>query len=384
MNIMSWMIPMAAVITLALLVMLAIARHNARHFPHLAPLPTGPHQSLPPLSVLIPARNEAAHIGRMVAALVAQDYPNFEILILDDHSTDDTAQEALTAAAGNPHVQVLPGTPLPAGWVGKNWACHQLAAAARHDWLLFTDADVIWQPGALRAVIHHSLGQGADLLTVWPTQLTVTWAERLVVPLMSFFLLGYLPIGLAHDPRAIAAAAANGQCLLFTRAAYQRSGGHAAIHASLVDDISLAYRIKQAGLRLRMANGSSLVQCRMYETPTAVINGYTKTLVAAHGNSTPRLLLATFAQLGLFVAPWLLAPIAAGYGAWMLCLWWFALGLLGISIRMQTAATAGLRRRDALLLPLSILIYTYIALHAIWVQLRHGGPIWKGRRVTSP
>ncbi|MFQ3647257.1 MAG: glycosyltransferase, partial [Anaerolinea sp.] len=130
----------------------------------------------PFVSILIPARNEAAVIGQTVAALTQQTYPHFELLILDDQSSDGTAE--IARAAGDKRTRILTGRPLPSGWAGKNWACWQLAQEARGDLLLFTDADTRWEPEALAALLAHQEMTQADLLTAWPTQITHTWAER--------------------------------------------------------------------------------------------------------------------------------------------------------------------------------------------------------------
>ncbi len=184
---------------------------------------------------------------------------------------------------------------------------------------MFTDADVRWEPGALDALAHELEAGGADLLTVWPTQQTVTWGERLVVPLMAFSVLGYLPALLVHHARQPAFAAANGQCLAFRRAAYERLGGHAAVRSDIVEDIS-ARRAKRLGLRLRMADGAGLVRCRMYERWSEVRDGYAKNLLAGHGGSVAVRWRSAPCSTGfVFLAPW--AWLVAGLaledpGAW--------------------------------------------------------------------
>jgi chlorobactene glucosyltransferase len=379
---MVWITALAGLSTLLLSGMLIIAVHNYKRFPRLTKASGTKPMDLPPVSILVPARNEAAHIASLVTALRSQAYPEFELIILDDHSCDGTAALAAAAAAGDPRVEILYGAALPSGWVGKNWACHQLSEAARYDWLLFTDADVIWEPDALAAVVAHARCHNADLLTVWPTQVTGSWAERMVVPMMAFFLLAFLPIALAHEPRAAAASAANGQCLLFSRRGYEFSGGHRAVRGSLVDDISLAYQTKLAGRRLRMADGNHLLHCRMYADFESVLHGYTKVLLAGSTSSLPLLFLGALALLVLFVAPWPLALAMFFLNHPGLAAWLLIIALLGIAVRGVTAATAHLPRRDALFLPVSVVVVTYITFHAIWTQLRHGGPVWKDRRFT--
>lgn len=374
----------------ALLVMAIIAWHNLRHFPHLAQQFAKPPSTAiaslrhAPLSILIPARNEAEIIGTSVRALLRQRYPDFEVIVLDDHSTDATAQIATSAAAEDPRFRLVTGAVLPQGWSGKNWACHQLAQLARHDLLLFTDADVQWQPGALDALMTMQRATEADLLTVWPTQLTYSWGERLVVPLMSFALLAYLPVTFAHHSPYAVAAAANGQCLLFQRRAYQICGGHAAIRNRVLDDVLLAQQIKASGLCLRMADAAGLVVCRMYRSSQDVINGYAKNILAGHGASLGLLLLSTLFHLLLFVGPWLW--LAAGSGGLLLTGWpWWplALILLGFLVRGMTAYSTRQRLYDTLWMPFSVLLMTWIAGKAIWWQLRYGGPQWKGRSLGN-
>ncbi len=171
----------------ALATVLAIALTNLRTFPRLRvnATPASPATALPAVDVLIPARNEAAVIGATVQYLLDQGYPRLNVLLLDDQSEDGTARAALAAAGQAQNFHLLRGQPLPGGWLGKNWACHQLADAATGDILIFSDADVRWHPGALQAVVDELHRSSADLLTVWPTQTTVTWGERLAVPLMA-------------------------------------------------------------------------------------------------------------------------------------------------------------------------------------------------------
>ena len=300
---------------------------NAIVFPRLGRHPTSAEISL--VSVLIPARNEAAIIAAAVRRALAQTYPRLELIILDDHSQDGTAEVALTAGGGDPRLHVLPGEPLPAGWLGKNWACQQLAQAAKGDYLLFIDADVELAAGAVAALMGEMEATRADMLTVWPTQRTVTWAERLTAPLMAFAILGYLPLPLVHHTPWRAFAAANGQCLLFRRRAYQQVGAHAAVRGEIVEDVMLARRIKGAGLRLRMADGAGLIACRMYDGWRAVREGYGKNILAGYGGRVSVLLLATLFHWLTFLWPWV----------------WLAVGWSGGSLRLAVVAVGAHRPR---------------------------------------
>jgi chlorobactene glucosyltransferase len=339
--------------------------------------------NLPParISLLVPARNEAAVIGETVRSLLGQDGDEIELLILDDHSTDGTAEIACAAAGGDPRLRVLPGKDLPTGWLGKNWACHQLAAAARGEILIFTDADVRWGSGALAALLAEQDHRQADLLTIWPTQESVTWSERLTVPLMALVVHAYLPILFVHHSPFPLFGAANGQCMLFRRDAYNQIGGHEAVRDNVVEDVSLARRIKSHGLRLRMAEGNHLITCRMYRSWAQVRDGFAKSILKGYGNAAG-LIAATLFHWLVFLVPWILLILGAlgvDLPGWPL--WPLALALWGIGLRALTAIHSQQRVGDALLFPLSVLVMTRIAGQALWWQVRYGGPLWKGRVV---
>jgi chlorobactene glucosyltransferase len=325
--------------------------------------------------LLVPARNEAAVIGMTVRQLLAQEYPDFEVLVLDDQSSDATMQVARSAAVDDERLHVLVGSPLPEGWLGKNWACHQLAAQASGDVLVFTDADVRWHPEALAALIAQLERHHCDVLTVWPTQETHGWAERLTVPLMALAVLGYLPELLVRYAPWAVFAAANGQCLAFRREAYQAIGGHAAVRDRIVEDVALARLAKQHRRRLLMADGNRLIACRMYHGWSAVRDGFAKNIIAGYGGVVP-LMLATVFHWLVFLAPWVWLSTRPG-------LWPLTLVILGVGARMITAGATRQRLGDALLMPLSVLLMTAIAAQAVWWQVRYGGPRWKGRAIVS-
>ena len=363
--------------TLALIAIAGVTILNVLTFPRLdeAPEPT----AFPLVSVLIPARNEAEVIGATVRRLLRQDYPALEVLVLDDDSTDGTAEVARAAAGDDDRLRVLTGRPLPDGWLGKSWACHQLGRAAQGALLLFTDADVSWTPGAFRRIVGEMEHRHADLQTVWPTQRTVTWTERLVVPLMAFVIVGYLPLLAVHHIPWPVFAAAMGQCLTFRRAAYERIGGHAAVRDEIVEDVAFAKAVKRAGLRLRVADSGGVICCRMYHNWDEVRNGFAKNVLAGHGDSIAFLLLSWAFHWMLFLLPWLWLALGwlGGPRGWPL--WPLALIVLGVGVRALTAAFSRQRVQDALGLPVSTLLMAVIAAQSIWWRVRYGGPRWKGR-----
>ncbi len=380
--------------TAALLGMIGITISNLLFFPRLR-VPSQRQSPEPFVSVLIPARNEAKVIGGTVRRLLDQSYRNFELVVLDDNSTDGTGARAAEAAGGDPRLRVIGGQPLTQGWGGKNWACHQLSQAATGEILLFTDADVVWSPDGLLALVDEMRRGRAGLQTVWPTQIAETWAERLTVPNMALVVLGYLPILLTHHTRWSPFAAANGQVMAFRRAAYERIGGHAGVRSEVVEDIKLARRIKAAGERLRMADGNGLIACRMYTDWPSVRNGFAKSIVGGYGSVAGVVLAAIFHWLVFLVPPiWLLAgwlnpvrydlalgPLALTLPGWP---WWPALlTAAGIAVRAATAWFSRQRVADALLMPVSALVMTVISALGCWWQVRYGGPVWKGRVIRA-
>jgi chlorobactene glucosyltransferase len=328
------------------------------------------------VSILIPARNEAAVIEQTIRAIRQQSYTNFQLILLDDSSTDGTGAIARAAAESDSRIQIISGQPLPQGWAGKNWACHQLSQQASGDILLFTDADVRWQPDALLAILQQFDHSQAHLLSIWPTQTTISLSERMTVPLMAFVILGYLPLPLVHYTRFASFAAANGQCMIWDRHTYQAVKGHQSIRADVLDDVKLARKVKSAGYRLRMADANTFMQTRMYSDWSTVRAGFAKNILAGYGNSVIALLLAIVFHWAILILPWIIC-IDPAYR-----LWGSLLIALSVGSRMLSAQFTHQRKRDALLLPVSALLMTIISFQSIRWHFT-GGPRWKGRTLSS-
>jgi len=340
--------------------------------------------SFPRVSILVPARNEEDNIEACVRSLLAQDYPDFEVVALNDESTDRTGA-ILAALDGEPRLRVLNGMPLPPDWLGKHWACHQLAQAATGELLLFTDADTRHHPQALREAVAALHAERADLLTALPRQIVGSWAERLIVPIILWSLFALVPLALAHRLRRTSLVVAVGQYMLFRREAYDRSGGHAAVRQHAVDDIALARRIVSQGLRWRLADAGVRVRCRMYRNPGQVVEGLSKNLFAAFDYGWPQFLFV-WAWMGLVFVIW---PMLLG------------LGLLGVtlpSFSLEAAAVAvagsiglwlivvrrfGLPTYLALLYPVSMALTVIIAFRSMALTLT-GKATWKGRALVRP
>ena len=271
---------------------------NAYAFPVLRAGDRAPDR--PRTSLLVPARDEERRLPRALPGLLAQ--PAEEILVLDDGSTDATA--AVLARYDDPRLRVLAGADRPASWVGKNWACHQLAEAATGELLVFCDADVVLRPGALDALWTQARRQRADVFSVFPRQHAHSAGERLLVPLIDENLLAFLPHQLLDAP-VPAAAVANGQLLAFRRAAYRRIGGHAAVAGQIVEDLALARRSRRLGLKLGLALGGDLVGVRMYDGYRATVAGLGKSMRAAHGGRDVLLAASAAWNLTAYTLPWL-------------------------------------------------------------------------------
>ncbi|QSB13795.1 glycosyltransferase [Natronosporangium hydrolyticum] len=282
---------------------------NLASFPVLGRRPSAA-PPLPRVSLLVPARDEADRLPRCLPGLLAQ--PAAEVLVCDDESTDDTAGVVRRAAADDPRLRLVPGTPRPPGWIGKSWACHQLAAAATGDLLVFCDADVLLQPGALAALWAELTRQRSEVFSVFPRQQTGTLGERLLVPLIDEVLLSFLPHRLLSLP-VPAAATANGQLLAFRRSAYQAIGGHRAVADRIVEDLALGRLARRRGLRLGLALGGDLVSARMYDGYPQTVRGLGKSMREAHGDRDALLLASLGWHLLAYTVPWLRWRSAPGW-----------------------------------------------------------------------
>lgn len=360
-------------ITGALLIITLTMALNLLTFPKLKP--DSPTEK-PFVSILIPARNEAHIIGKTVDNLLKQNYSNFEVIVLDDNSEDGTGDIARKAGKDDSRLQVISGEPLPENWMGKSWACHNLAQEAKGDILIFTDADVQWQAGALEAAISQMQHSKVDMLTVWPTQITETMPERLTVPLMALVILGYLPVFMVHHSTLSIFAAANGQCMAWRRDAYFAIEGHQAVANNVLDDVTLARLAKKKGFRIRMTDGAGFIQTRMYSNWATVRDGFAKNILAGYGNGVFGLLIGTIFHWLIFIFPY----VALFFPQYRL--WGLLLILLGITLRITSALFTKQRIIDALLMPASVVLMTIIATQSIYWHLS-GKTAWKGRKLKE-
>jgi chlorobactene glucosyltransferase len=334
---------------------------------------------LPFVSILIPARNEERSIGPCLDSLIRQVYPSFEVLVLDDGSDDRTAEIARGFCARSDRVTLMSGEPLPNGWYGKAFACDQLGGRARGDILIFTDADTVHAPAMIRAVIG-ALAAGADVVTAFPEQVMRSIGERLAVSFMLFTVWAFLPVGRVWSDPSPRFVAANGQFLAFTRAAYARVGGHAAVRRSVLDDVDLARRAKHMGLRVRLTDGVSTVRTRMYRGFAAVWRGFSKNALALTGGSIVGAALCAVTLASLYVMPpvILITGVIGGRDGWT---WRYLPALLVVLMCVQAGiATKRARgpRWQVALHPFGVLLFLVILANSVRWRVR-GYREWKGR-----
>ena len=322
------------------------------------------------VSLLVPARDEAHRIGPTIESLLAQrGLADVEILVLDDGSTDGTAQVVGAVAGADARLRVLTGTPPPPGALGKPHACAQLAAAAGGETLVYVDADVVLAPHAVAAAVAVLRGpRPLDLLCPWPRQMSAGLLGRLVQPLLAWSWLTTLPLRVAERSARPSMAVANGQFLLVDAVALARAGGWQSVSGAVLDDIGLARAVRAAGGRTGVADGSALATCRMYATGRELSDGYRKSLWAAFGPPVGSLAVATALAI-VYVLPGAAALTGSRIGALG-----YAAAVAG---RLSVHRWSG-RPWDAVAHPLSVVALLGL-LASSWAGHLRGTLRWKGR-----
>ena len=250
------------------------------------------------VSVLIPARNEERNISNILKSLHTQSYQKLEIVVYDDDSTDHTAEIILKCKKDDPRIKLIAGKTLPDGWLGKNHACHQLAMEAQGKYFLFLDADVSLTIGAIENAIAELKENELKLLSVFPKQLMLTLGEKLVIPMMNWILLSFLPLFLISKSKKNSLAAANGQFMLFEAETYRKYWFHEKVKNIPVEDIQIARLMKQELLKIQTYLSDEQVQCRMYTSYRTALNGFVKNVSEFFGGS--KTIMSLFAFISTF------------------------------------------------------------------------------------
>ena len=339
----------------------------------------------PLVTVVVPARNESETIVAVVRSILASSYGAFELLVVDDRSTDDTAAIVERLAAGNPRVRLVRGEPLPDGWYGKPWACAQGARAGTGGLLLFTDADTRHEPELLGRAVGALGHERADLITVAPHQRCVTFWERLVMPQI------WLLLGLRYHPREVNRARrerdviANGQFILTTREAYDAVGTHAAVRHEVAEDLALAQAYLRHGRRIHFAFAERLMETRMYQSLPQLVEGWSKNVYLGGRRSFPQEPARRALVPAMLLAAtgfWLIPPLvllAGTLGAGIGSLARPALVAAGLSVLFWGLISYGMKIpvTYGLLYPLGALMTLYIILRSTWRGERRVE--WRGR-----
>ena len=335
------------------------------------------------VSILIPARDEEPRIGRAVETALASRGVDLEVVVMDDHSTDRTVEIVEAIAARDPRVRVETAPALPKGWAGKQHACHALASVARGTILLFVDADVELAPDGVARAVGFLESSGADLVSGFPRQVTGTPVERLVIPLIHFVLLGYLPIFAMRRSTSEAYAAGCGQLFLARRDAYERAGGHSSIRATFHDGLQLPRSFRRTGLKSDLFDATKIATCRMYHSAAEVIRGLAKN---AHEGMAGKRAIWVWSTLllGANVFPPVL--VVTGLVTGSRAVWWWV-AVVATAIALATRLALAIRFRQSIfglsLHPIGISLLVGIQWYS-WCLRRVGrGIAWKDRAQTD-
>jgi chlorobactene glucosyltransferase len=323
------------------------------------------------VSILIPARDEEENILALLRSIQSQDHQNYEVIILDDSSSDNTYKTCLDFAATDRRFRVIKGKPLPYDWLGKNFACHQLAQQAKGDHFLFLDADEKVYDGLINSALHRMHVFKLGLLSLFAEQQMETLGEKLVVPLMHYILLNLLPLRLVYLVKNSAVSAASGQFMLFDGELYRQRQWHAQVKDKVVEDIEIMRVVKSAGYNGEALLANGMLSCRMYKNYSESVNGFSKNFLAAFNYSIITLLIYLVIVIG---GPMIVITTLN------LQLILFMISLITLSRVMISLPSRQNAWLNILLHPLQMINLTLIAFLAIQKYLTKT-TVWKGRPI---
>jgi glycosyltransferase involved in cell wall biosynthesis len=333
-----------------------------------------PGTTLPRVSIIVPARNEAAMIAASVRSLLAIDYPDYELVVVDDRSDDATGEilDGLKSEYGA-SLTVVHVRELPTGWLGKTHAMWAAAKQATGAWILFSDADVIHAPDALQRTVHYAEQEQADHMVLLPTMLMDSVGERMMIPLfLTMFVFDYRPWKV-RDPKARDSMGV-GAFNMIRRSAYEKIGTYESMRLSVVDDMRLGEKVKQAGLPSRVAFGEGMVAVRWAVGARGVIGNLTKNFFAHLHYNIALSMAAVFVLLWLQLGPWVGALLATGWARAGYVVALFCLIALNRGLRGHTK----IRAAYILLQPAASMLMVFTLLRSMVLTLAHGGVEWRG------
>ena len=324
------------------------------------------------ISILIPARNEENNIGNCLRKVLLQDYNNFEIVVLDDQSDDRTLEILTSFEKETNKIKVVRGKQLPDDFTGKNWACHQLSEKAEGDYLLFIDADVILETDAVSRSLAEMKKYKLQMLSVFPTQIIKSFGETLIVPLMNWLLLTFLPLKFVYTFKSKSFSAANGQFIIFENNAYRKSGGHSSLRTEIVEDMEFARKLKTMDYKVKTYLGGSLVSCRMYSDFKSAFTGFSKNFFPGFKISAVSFIII----LILFQICYLL-PIIMIFFNYLFAATFIMILLQRILISIISGQYILV---NTFLHPVQMMMALFVGLNSIRVTFSKNR-IWKGRRL---
>lgn len=345
-------------------------------------------QDAPFVSIIVPARNEEGKIARCLESLLAQDYPNFEIVAIDDRSTDATGEIIGALAARDSRIKFVKGKDAPSGWIGK---CNALAHAvgyASGDWYIFTDADTYHRPNSVADAVNYGIENKIDLMSFLPMQELGSFPEKLIMPvLLSAFLIGD-PFHAVNDPRD-KRAYAHGQYILCRRSSYLAVGGHRSVRDEIVEDHALARVFKEKGYKIEVADGKTLYSVRMYTDLTSLWYGWTKNLYSFIDSKLSYLIILLLMLNTVVVLPWFWLGFVTYqwttglYTEGLLCLTLLAIAQFSMPslwLKRTSCHHDGVSWYHFFLTPFGCLAVSALYMHAAYLVHTGGQVNWKGRR----
>lgn len=374
----STILALAILTSIALLLLLFNTVRNAIIFNHVHPTEMkDPH--VPFVSVLIPARNEEDIIEQCIRSICNQSYSQYEVIVLNDHSTDKTGEILHRLSLEFPQLSIIDGGVLPSHWIGKPHACHQLAMKAKGEYVLFTDADTFHDSSSIESLMKFAVTNNIDMLSAVPKQELKLFWEHVAVPFIHTLYLTYLPHDLILKNPNPQFAAANGQALLFKRESYQLIGGHTSVANSIAEDIDLAIRIKSFGMRLCHASASEIISCRMYRSSRDVFTGFSKNAFATMHFDMHKLLFFVSHLFITYVFPFIGLCIGLLLNNPLIILFNGLSIILSMSLRFIIAMYFGYPLWHSFLHALTASTFIVFAINsALWSKKKNGTE-WKGR-----
>lgn len=341
------------------------------------PLPA----SYPFVSVLVPARNEEHNIPNVLVSLLEQDYPNYEVIVLNDSSEDHTGEIISGLKTKYPQLISMNGKPLEPGWTGKCFACRQLYEKSKGDYIIFTDADTVHKKNSILNSVITAQNTNADMLTLFPEMTMKSFAEKLMMPMLFFTIMLLLPLYFVDKKGFVKFSVGIGPFMMFRRSAYETIGTHETVRSAIVEDVWLGREIKRHGFKLVAADGFGILSVRMYRNFRDIWNGFSKNIFAGFQYSSLSLFSVMVMYLLLFFVPFILfayllsLPFASGN---VLILTGLQVIILYIA-RFLLSARFRLGYLSSLLHPLGALSVPVISFNSwIWIKFRSGTK-WKGR-----